>query len=256
MLIETPLLLRLALVAAIVFGYYLGAKKLLFTGAGHIALRVRRFGKYSRSEVQGVLELGFAVAGHLVLVGCLLVFSGVTATDLGLTGDPRLLVLGLLVGIGELALAMFVCQIIITATSAGSGAVRGSAPGSATANPTSSWMSASRAGWIRHHINSLRVLPLPVSMALSSAQVACEEIVFRSVFITLFQNTGAVLAILIPGSLFVLMQVFFMPSLRAAMFPVVGAIIMAVVHGVLFMNMPFIWPLVIAHAVFFYVAVL
>lgn len=257
MLIQLPLLVRIAVVASIVLAYYFGVKKLLFAGARLMSVRLRRFTRHSRSEIQGVLELGFAVAGHLVLVAGLVAFSGVQVEQLGLTGNPLLLPLGAFVGVGELAVAMFACQIVITAVTRehvpASGALLRS---SATAKPTSSWLSASRAGWVRHHVSSLKVLPVPASMSLSGAQVACEELVFRSVLGVLFQDASIATSIIIPGLLFVIMQVFFMPSVQAAMFPVIGATVMALVHGFLFASMPFIWPLVIAHAVFFYTAVL
>lgn len=252
MLLALPLLLRTISVSAIVFAYYLGIKSLFVRGARILAFRTRRFSRYSRSEVKGVLELAFAVGGHVILVTGLVVFSGVPLDHLGLVGDSRLLALALVVGVGELALAMLICQVIMTSISPASNRKNGMS----AALSSSSWISASRAGWVRHHVSSLRVLPLPISMTLSGTQVACEELVFRAILIPLFLDAGVLAAVSISGVLFVVMQVFFMPSWQAAMFPVVGALIMALVHGVLFANTPFIWPLVVAHAAFFYIAVL
>ncbi|WP_307481233.1 CPBP family glutamic-type intramembrane protease [Microbacterium trichothecenolyticum] len=244
------------LVATLIFAYYLGVKQLLFVAARMLALRLRRFSRHSRSEVQGVLELSFAVIGHIVFVVLFFAVSGVQLGDLGLDGPPLLLPLGALIGIGELAVAMFFCQLIVTGLDRSRVPVAVGASSAGTANPTSSWMSASRAGWVRHHISSFQVLPVSLSITLSGAQVACEEIVFRSLLIVLFQDSGIAVSFIIPGALFVIMQVFFMPSARAAMFPVVGGAIMAVVHGILFTSVPFVWPLIVAHVVFFYIAVL
>ena len=158
---------------------------------------------------------------------------------------------------------MFLCQIVMLAVgsleSLPALAGRGN-PAAATASGTSSlekWAGQSRSGWIRHHLTTARVLPLPLAMLVCSAiQVACEEVVFRGVFIPLLSPAGAEGSAVLAGFLFIAMQVFFMKGWRSAMFPVVGALVMATVHGALFLAFPSIWPLLVAHVMFFFFAVL
>lgn len=75
-------------------------------------------------------------------------------------------------------------------------------------------------------------------------------------FLELFRPSGFAIAFTASLVLFVAMQVFFMASWRAAMFPVVGALVMGVVHGLLAWRVPHLLPLVVAHIVFFLFAVL
>jgi hypothetical protein len=57
-------------------------------------------------------------------------------------------------------------------------------------------------------------------------------------------------------ALFTAAQVFRMPSWRSAMFPALGARTLGVVDGLLFLAVPTILPLIVAHIVFFLVATL
>lgn len=268
MLIQLPLFIRFLVIALVVVGYYYFAKRVLFALAGRLARRLRGFRKHSLTEVQGVFELTVAATSHVLFVVALIALAGVSLSDLGFWSPaPWLLVLGIGIGVGEVALSMLVCQVIITVSST---PMRNSSldaaqkiptfgtlqPRSARAPSSAAWLSMSRGGWIRHHLASLSVLPIPLSIGLSTVQVACEEIVFRAVLINAFQDGGDGVALAMSGFLFVAMQVFFMQNARAAMFPVVGALIMTLVHGWLFLAVPFIWPLVVAHAVFFFFAIL
>lgn len=67
-------------------------------------------------------------------------------------------------------------------------------------------------------------------------------------------DAGMGVALAASVTLFVGIQVFNMPSWRAAMFPVLGALVVGVVHGALYLAVPDITPLIVAHFVLFMVA--
>ena len=56
--------------------------------------------------------------------------------------------------------------------------------------------------------------------------------------------------------LFIAVQVFNMPSWHSAMFAVLGALVIGLVHGGLYLAVPNLLPLIIAHMVTFAVSVL
>ncbi|MEU8058291.1 CPBP family intramembrane glutamic endopeptidase [Microbispora bryophytorum] len=117
------------------------------------------------------------------------------------------------------------------------------------------WLGLSRGGWIRHHLKTMEVVSLPLALALTATQVGSEEVVFRGLVLSWLREAGPFLAIGISCLLFTVMQVFLMSSWRAAMFPVVGAVVMGVTHSVLFWHYPVLIPLMVAHVVFFLFAV-
>jgi hypothetical protein len=327
---------RVATLAAVVVVYYWFGKTLLFRGARRLAAATRigpsRWGTAQRADV---FELAAAGASHVLVVAALLAVTGIGPGMLvsGLA-RPDLLALGVLLGVGELALGSLLCRALIelslargtgprartrparraagamggmgAVASVGAGdrraptsgkrraadsanrrapgaGVRGAvgrgdrgalgpvgapaAPGSArrartAAGPADqgqslrSWLGRSRGGWIRHHLTSLKVLPLWAALGLTGVQVASEELVFRGVALTWLREAGPLVALTTSIVLFVLMQAFFMSSWQGAMFPVVGGIVMGVVHGLVFWTTPLVVPLVVAHVVFFVFAVI
>lgn len=106
----------------------------------------------------------------------------------------------------------------------------------------------------RHAAGGRAGLPLPPLAALILLYVAVEEVVFRGVVIAAVGDAGMGVALAASVTLFVGIQVFNMPSWRAAMFPVLGALVVGVVHGALYLAVPDITPLIVAHFVLFMVA--
>ncbi|MDQ0812858.1 hypothetical protein QFZ63_004572 [Streptomyces sp. B3I7] len=308
---------RVLTLAAVVVVYYWFGKTLLFRGARRLAA-VTRIGPshWGTAQRADVFELAAAGSSHVVVVALLLAVTGIGPGMLvsGLA-DPGLLALGVLLGVGELALGSLLCRALIelslarrtrarrrprpdrgVAGAASPGVtgppVRGMPPGPrargtvspgdrgalgpvralapprparrprAVADPADqgqslrSWLGRSRGGWIRHHLTSLKVLPLWAALGLTGVQVASEELVFRGVALTWLREAGPGVALTTSIVLFVLMQAFFMSSWQGAMFPVVGGVVMGVVHGLVFWTTPFVAPLVVAHVVFFVFAVI
>lgn len=235
--------------------YYYFVKRALFAACRRLAGRLPVARRFRRSEVVGVLELTTAALSHAALVVVLLFATGLGHAGLGRWPMPwPLLPLGVAVGVGEFALACFVCRVIIDSSTAlparaGPGATR-SPPAEMTG-----WLATARGGWLRHHLLTIETLPAPLAALPSAIQVSCEETIFRGVMIGSLRESGMLIALLCSSVLFTAMQIFFMISHRGAVFPVVGAAIMAVVHGMLFWYFPYLLPLVIAHVSFFLVAV-
>ncbi|WP_134662544.1 MULTISPECIES: type II CAAX prenyl endopeptidase Rce1 family protein [unclassified Amycolatopsis] len=275
-----PWPLKLVFASVFVLLYYCFFKKIMFAGARRMAHRIYIHGRYDHSEISGVLELVTAAFSHVLVVVVLLVLTGVPFSHIHLEWAALpLLLLGVLTGIGEMALSSFACRLVIEASLRfGGGAARraaGSRGGrgapqqvgrARAATPAAirqtgpvtvkAWLAVGRGGWLRHHFKTLEVLPLPVAVAVMAIQVGSEEVVFRGIFLDFFRPAGFAIAFTASFILFVTMQVFFMSSWRAAMFPVIGAVVMGVVQGVLAWYVPNLLPLVVAHIVFFIFAVI
>ncbi|MFF7725406.1 type II CAAX prenyl endopeptidase Rce1 family protein [Streptomyces sp. NPDC008001] len=273
-----PWAARLALAAAFVPLYYWWCKRLLFAAARRWAHRFTKDRRYDRSEIGGVVELSAAAVSHVLAVTVLLWLTGLSLSAVRLDAlDPVLLLLGVLVGVGEMGIASFLCRLVIEASlhrpgrraaraTAGGGAASGPAAASAAApagparltgpRDVGGWIAMSRGGWLRHHFKTVEVLPLPLAVTVMAVQVGCEETVFRGVLFGYLGSAGLPATLAVSVVLFVLMQCFFMGSWRAAMFPMVGALVMGVAHGLLFWSVPALPPLIVAHVTFFLFAVL
>ncbi len=280
---DLPWPLKALVLTVFVVLYYKYAKSALFAlcrRAAHLLPFGRR---WDASERGSVLELAAAGASHVLVVAVLVLVTGIDLTRFASGFDrPGLIALGAAIGVGEVALGSLLCRVLIEGVQAAgrrragsvaggvrSGA-RGEVRGARTAPATAGgavdggvesgermrqWLGLSRGGWIRHHLKTMEVVSLPLALALTATQVGSEEVVFRGLVLSWLREAGPVLAIGISCLLFTVMQVFLMSSWRAAMFPVVGAIVMGVTHSVLFWHYPVLIPLVVAHVTFFLFAV-
>jgi hypothetical protein len=258
MIAGAPWPIRVLVLAAAVVLYYRIGKGLLFAGCRRLARSVAS-GRHSENEVGGIIELAAAATTHLALVAALLAVTGVPATAVRLTAPAGLIVLGAVVGVGEMALSAFLCRLLVASELA----LRArrplvQVPAASAAGPATlpAWLVMARGGWMRHHLTTLRAVPLALAVPLMAVQVGSEEIVFRGVLVSSLRPAGPAVALGASCALFVAMQTFLTPSWRTAMFPVVGAGVMGVVHGLLFWSVPLLLPLVVAHVVFFLFAVL
>ncbi|WP_157545670.1 CPBP family intramembrane glutamic endopeptidase [Microtetraspora fusca] len=263
-----PWPLRALTLAALVILYYKYAKAALFAACRRVAHLLPFARRWDASERGSVLELAAAGASHVLVVVLLVLVTGVDLTGLVLgLNRPDLIALGVAVGVGEVALGSLLCRVLIEGVQAmgrrrsGAENVPSGAQPAAAASAVASgertrqWLGLSRGGWIRHHLKTMEVISLPLAITLTAVQVGSEEVVFRGLVLTWLRDAGPVLAIGISCLLFTVMQIFLMSSWRAAMFPVVGAIVMGLTHGVLFWHYPLLLPLVVAHVTFFLFAV-
>ncbi|WP_055482841.1 CPBP family intramembrane glutamic endopeptidase [Sphaerimonospora mesophila] len=263
-----PWPVRAVVLAVLVVLYYRYAKAALFAAcrrAAHLLPFARR---WDASERGSVLELMAAGASHVLVVLLLVLVTGVDLTKLTLGWDrPDLIVLGAAIGVGEVALGSLLCRVLIegiqtigmrraAAESSGSRVRPASAAGAVAGEERMrQWLGRSRGGWIRHHLKTMEVVSLPLALTLTAVQVGSEEVVFRGLVLTWLRDAGPLPAIGVSCLLFTVMQIFLMSSWRAAMFPVVGAIVMGLTHSVLFWHYPALLPLMVAHVTFFLFAV-
>jgi hypothetical protein len=235
----------------LVFGYYDFGKRGLFALSKNFAGGTALARKYPIHHLNNTVELLVVGVSHVVLCAALTGLSGYGVKDLGLTGGPELvwlIALGVPLGVGEMVLSALVCRVILEVLLV-------LAPAN-TPTGLQGWLTVSRGGWLRHYMRTVAILPLPIALALTCVNVAAEEFVFRALMLNYFESYGAIAAVALSTFFFALMQTFLMPSWRNAFFPVVGALVMGGIHGTLFMLVPSLVPLIVAHVVFFTFAIL
>lgn len=112
------------------------------------------------------------------------------------------------------------------------------------------WLMEGRGGWIAQFTATLKVMPTWFAVLVIAVYVTGEEVVFRTVVLTTLRPYGAVVAVGVSAALFIAVQVFHMPSLRAAFFPAAGALVIGFVHGTLYWMVMDILSLALAHLSF------
>jgi len=197
---------------------------------------------HSYASVESVVALSFACLFQAVFFVLLLYASDLSRSDLGLVSfSPVLLIYGAVLGVGEMAFASFLCFTCVQ----GFELRRDTRLGG-----LASWLAISRSGWMRQYLRTIETIPWPAALLLVCAYVSVEELVFRSLVIPTFLPER-VLALAASVVLFSFVQLFNMPSWRHGLFPFIGAVTMGIVHGLLFIEVPVIFPLILAHVTFF-----
>lgn len=204
---------------------------------------------YPVRHVEAVGKLTAAAVAQL-LFAVALIFAFDVRPDDFLGTHPALLPAAAVLGIGELALTSLLCTVVVEFVTV----TRGSARGTARRD----WSTQSRAGWMSYFLLTVRTAPPAVALACIGLYVGVEELVFRGVLIPTFLHaeTGGTFAVAASTTLFVAVQALAMPSRRAALFPMVGAAVIGVVHGILFLYVPDVIPLAVAHITYFTAAML
>lgn len=226
-------------------GFYYYFKKLIFSYAPKIASKTPLIYKYPYAQVVGLIEL-FAVASFHVLF-CLVLLRAFDINMRFIFLNFTLLdcFLGVLIGVGSMGTSVLFCTVAMKLIDYY--ALRKGKK----ARSLSEWYAISGAGWIRHHKHNIQILPLFLAIIIITMQVGSEETIFRSVLFQAYSPFGVKTAFFISTALFVYMQIFHMPSMLSAMFPMVGASVMGVVHGLLYIYHPSMVPLIISHIAFF-----
>ncbi|MBV9786968.1 MAG: CPBP family intramembrane metalloprotease [Chloroflexi bacterium] len=211
----------------------------------HLALARR----YSVDELDSMIRLVLAGMMQLMFCVALIAISGMSAgTLLRDSFQPILLVYGVLLGVGEAALGSFLGHI-------GMRTAMLVAPNHVPSQ-IGEWLVASKGGWMRLYLRTAEAAPAPLVLLSTVLYVSVEEIVFRGVLLSFSAGVGAVVACTLSVALFVLVQIFHMPSWQSAMFPVLGALLVGLVHAPLYLVVPNLLPLIVAHAVLFLMAIL
>jgi membrane protease YdiL (CAAX protease family) len=204
--------------------------------------------RWSLADLDGVVRLLLAGAMQAGFVLLLVAALPVRFADLVPAGwDPRLLLLGVPLGVAEAGLATYVAYL-------GSRVAERLHPGR-TPTTVEGWLAVARGGWIRYYLRTAAAFPGWLLVAATVLYVAGEEVVFRGVLLTSAGAAPAALAIGLSTLLFAAAQVFYTPGWRTALFPLLGAVVLGIVHGCLYRTAPDLAPLIIAHATMFLVTV-
>jgi membrane protease YdiL (CAAX protease family) len=155
---------------------------------------------------------------------------------------------GIIIGIGEMGLSTMLCMVMIRI-------LQVSCPNKVP-HGIDAWSTLSRGGWIRHHLHTIKLLPITAALFVIFLQLFSEEIFFRGIIINALIPYSYTVAAIVSITLFIYMQTFHMPSKITAMFPVIGSTVMGIVHTYLYLKIPQLLPLIIAHFIFFVSAVL
>jgi hypothetical protein len=242
-----------ALSAATVFATVVAYYSVVVGRGGDLAARrllgaaVARSGR-AVDDVDSVLRMSMAAAMQLAFALLLIAALGIPAAALVPdTLRPELVALGAVLGAGEALLGSFLGTVAMRVAAR-------IAPRSTPAD-AAQWLTVGRGGWMRLFLRTAETAPLRFGLAVMTLYIAVEEVIFRGVLITFLREGGAAPALVLSVVAFVAVQVFSMPSWHAAIFPAVGALVVGIVHGALFLAVPDLTPLVVAHLVLFVVAV-
>jgi membrane protease YdiL (CAAX protease family) len=193
-------------------------------------------------DIENVVTLAFGVVLQIFLFFLLAACTAVVPRQLWRgPHQPQLLAYGALLGAGEMLLGSFLGLVAIKVSSA--------IP--QLGNPLMHWRVVLNSGWMRLFNTTVRLLPVPAAISLVVLYVGVEELIIRGIVFNALLPLGHISAVLLSTLVFAGYQVFNLPSWRVALFPVLGALVMGPIHGVLYLAVPDVWPLVFAHVAYF-----
>lgn len=255
-------LYRLLLISFLLILYYKYIKTWLIRFAHHITPYLSTY--YSvgilipTSDIIGTLELLFIALSHVIF--CIFLFINLRTHYIHYPGQMllwnfsinyqvtiTLFIDGILLGIGCMAVSGLLCKITIHLLRLFNKHID---------CDLKNWLTMSRGGWIKHHLQLIEILPLYLSIIILCLQVGSEEIIFRYILLNYFLPFGQWIAFFTSISLFIMMQCFLMNRWQSAIFPMIGAGVMGFVHSLLYFHLPILWPLIIAHISFFLFAII
>lgn len=239
----------LILIILSLIAYYGGVKRLMYALAPPLAKACRLDHYAPLSRGIGLIELLLIACSHVAFCFALMWGLGLSPQKIGLTRlDPFLLLSGILLGVGTMALSSLVCRIVMEGIDF--------LHHRAAPQDLQSWLTLSRGGWMRHHINNIQMLPWYLSSLLVTLQIGSEETIFRGILITHFLQYGVWVGVGLPACCFIVMQAFQTPSLMVALFPLVGALVSSVIFSFLYLKTHALLPLIVAHLTFFIISIL
>lgn len=198
--------------------------------------------KFPKNEYFGAFEMVLLSLSHLLF--CLVIVMFFKNNGFNLYNvDIKSMLYSVILGVSLFGLSNFLCQLYVFLVKAFNVI---NAPSDKV-----SWFALSKSGWIKHHFQCVKVFPALIYVPVIFLQVACEEFVFRGFLINYFVGYGKAISVFISMLFFIFAQLFSMPSIFAAAFPVIGALVMGLFHSYLFLKTHQIIPLMISHFCFF-----
>lgn len=232
-----------AVIVATVYIQYKPGARLALRAARAIAPRFAR--SVPTAQVTSVVALIISGSSGIALAIVMILAAGTPL--IGLFGEhlqPGLLLLGVGLGIAEAALSLLLASSAMAATIP----VRFAQLGREAQFELAI---VGRGGWIRSYSHALNLLPIPFALAVVMLPLAAEEMLFRGMALTFLRSSGPLVAILGSTVLFIAVQFTGMPSWFSALPAACGAIVVGLAHGYLFWSVPTLFPLLIAHLVYF-----
>jgi hypothetical protein len=205
--------------------------------------------RFPALDINDAAELTLSGIVQAVFCGILIAAIPIeTGSFLPSKFPPILALYGVVLGVGEMAVVSLFGYIGMQ--------VAGEVAPSRGAKEQKQWLLIARGGWMRQCIKTMEILPLPIALLIIGLSIGVEETLYRGILINYFGPAGAAFALVASGFLFTAVQAFHMPGWRTAMFPMIGAIVVSIVHGGLFLAVPDVRPLIIAHFTFFISAII
>lgn len=239
----------------LLFLFYKNVKQCIINFSFDMTRKIGTKYNFSFESAKGCIELPLIVIAHFIFAYLVLQICGLTLADIGLfkLSSPINLLYGVLLGIGMCGVSFLVILLVIEFNS---WLNNKSIESSENFNYVSNWLSMARSGWMRHHLQTLEVLPWPMAFLVTLGQVTCEEVIFKGVIMNYFKSYSLPFAIVYSIIMFTSMQVFFMPNSKSAIFPVIGAFIVGVVSSLVYWQTGELTPIIIGHFFLFVMAVL
>jgi hypothetical protein len=206
-----------------------------------------RLPHYPVGDIENIITLVFGVVLQIFLFFILAACTAVGLRQLWRgSHESQLLVYGAVLGVGEMVLGSFLGLVVIKVSAA--------IP--QLGNPLIHWQVVLNSGWMRLFNTTVKLLPLPAAISLVVLYVGVEELIIRGIVFNVLLPLGQASAVLLSTLIFAGYQIFNLPSWRVALFPVIGALVMGPIHGVLYLAIPDVWPLVVAHVTYFTIVAL
>lgn len=241
--LKNSLFFQFILTLGILFSFYYYAKGLIFHFSPTLALKTTAIQRYPLSLIVGVVELSIVSICHVIFCIVLLLYFKIDISSIFKNTSIPSCFYGALIGIGSVGLSILLCSVGMKLLEI---IAKDKVP-----KTIDGWMAIANAGWIRHHKHTLKVLPVYIALIIITLQIGSEEVIFRVVLNHIFMPYGVKIAFVISTVLFIFMQILHMPSMASAMFPVLGAAVMGIIHGLIYIHNPSIVPLIISHLTFF-----
>jgi membrane protease YdiL (CAAX protease family) len=240
--------IKLLNIAILLILFYFYFKKILIKISPLIANKTNLVNIYPYSQAVGTIELMMISIIHIIYCIILTFILNIKISSNLLNTNLSDCIYGGLIGIGSVGTSILLCTISMRLVEVYKPDI--------SPRSLNEWLAVSNAGWIRHHKQLIKSLPLYVAIIIIICQVGSEETIFRSILIQYFTSYGNFIAFFFPTLLFVLMQIFHMPNMLSAMFPVIGASVMGITHSLLYQHHPSVTPLIISHVTFFLFTIL
>lgn len=242
-------LYQLLITSIVIIAYYKYGKTMLIYYAPKVTRFLLLTKYFPNSDIEGTVELAMIATTHVFFCIFLMLILPISypAFQISWGSVPAYFLYGTLLGIGCMGVSSLLCKIAVQTFEL---------INKNNAYDFKTWLTMGRGGWIRHHLQSIEILPIYLSLFVLAMQVGSEEIIFRKILLNYFMPFGACAAFFTSLIFFVLMQCFLMNRWQGAIFPMIGAAVMGVVHSILYLKVPIVWPLIVAHITFFLFSVI